>query len=528
MATKPRKPKATKNDLGIQNGLTEAIMGFVPGGMGTEINQVDTIFKNNRWYLLSNMRQVLSQVYVEHGLIKTLVDVPVDDGLRGGYEITSKQLSGEQIQEIKRFVDRNGINSQVIGQAQKWSRLFGGAGIIIMTDQDASTPLNWEALRPDSQLEFRAVDMWELFYDKQSTEGYDTQLQTTESEYYNYYGVKVHRTRVMKIKGLVPPSFIRPRLRGWGFSVVENLVSSINQYMKSNNLTFEVLDEFKLDIFKIKNLTQTLLSSDGTAAVRRRIELANYQKNFQNALIMDGDDDYIQKQLTFAGVADMMKEFRIQIASDMRMPMTKLFGLSASGFNSGEDDIEVYNAMVEGEVRAKCKYEIVTILELVCQKLYGFKPDDLEITFAPLRILSSEQEEQVKNHKMNRIVQAFQAGLCSIQEAKESINKDKLMGVQVDTTEDSITMGKDEFIDEHKNLVKTLESPSKKDDKKEAEKQKEELKEITANSAGEIENPGQVDEALWVKAKEISKKEYGEIKWDFVTSIYKKLGGVFK
>ena len=50
------------------------------------------------------------------------------------------------------------------------------------------------------------------------------------------------------MKGLTAPSFLRPRLRGWGFSVVEKLVRSINQYIKATDLGFEVLDEFKLDV----------------------------------------------------------------------------------------------------------------------------------------------------------------------------------------------------------------------------------------------------------------------------------------
>jgi hypothetical protein len=199
------------------------------------------------------------------------------------------------------------------------------------------------------------------------------------------------------------------------------------------------------------------------------------QKNYQHAIVMDSEDDYAQKQLTFSGIAEMMKEFRIQIASDMRMPMTKLFGLSSTGFNAGEEDIENYNAMVESEVRAKCKYEILTILELKCQHLFGFIPSDLKIEFKPLRILSSEQEENVKNAKFARVLQARQAGEISSLDFKQACNKDNLLSIQLDTESDQVAMDKGELIDEHEKLVKTLESPSHEDDKAETEKQKKEL-----------------------------------------------------
>lgn len=151
----------------IQNGLGGAIgfqdFGYTDVPTGTQLSQVNTLFNNNRWYLISNMRQLLSELYVEHGLVQSIVGVPVDDGLRGGVEISSKQLDEGQIQELQVSLDRDDdINT--VGQALKWNRLFGGAGVLIMTDQDPMEPLDLNAITKDSALEFRAVDMWELFW----------------------------------------------------------------------------------------------------------------------------------------------------------------------------------------------------------------------------------------------------------------------------------------------------------------------------------------------------------------------------
>ena len=424
----------------VSNGLSEAIMGFDVGSMGAQLSQVDTLFKNNRWYLISNMRQVLSEVYVEHGLIQTLVNVPVDDAFRGGVMIKSKQLSPEQLEKLNILVERTNLIDSVVAQALKWNRLFGGAGIVVITDQDPSTPLDVDAIGEEDKLEFRACDMWELFWDKQNTEGFNPALQEHEYEYYSYYGIKLHKSRVMKMKGMTAPSFIRPRLRGWGFSVVESLVRSINQYLKSNDLAFEVLDEFKIDVYKIRGLVGTLLSADGTAQIQQRIALANQQKNFQSAITMDAEDDYIQKQLSFSGLAEVQREIRMQIACDMRMPLTKIFGISAAGWNSGEDDIENYNGMIESEIRSKSKYDLLRVLELMCKKEFGYIPDDLAIEFKPLRILSSEQQENVKTAKFNRLMQARTAGLISDYEFRVASNRDDLLGVKLDLETDIIEL----------------------------------------------------------------------------------------
>lgn len=442
----PDTPNEIKNEqsMMLENGLSEALMGQGWGtpGWGTQLSQADTLFKNNRWYLVSNMRQLLSQIYVEHGLVQTVVDVPVDDALRGGIEIKTKQLSEDQIDQLLNQVERHG-DLATVGQGSKWNRLFGGAGIITITDQDPSQPLNVEAINESTPLQFRAVDMWELFWSHQNTSDYAASIDSKQlvgNTHFDYYGLQLHNSRVMRMIGIEAPSFVRPRLRGWGCSIVETLVRSINQYLKANNLSFEVLDEFKVDVYKIKNLANSLLTTEGQAAIQRRVQIANQQKNFQNAITMDMEDDWDHKQLSFSGLAETMIGIRMQVAADMRMPLTKIFGTSAQGFNSGEDDIEVYNSMVESQVRSKIKYEIVRMLELRCQKMFGMIPDDLAIDFKPLRVLSSEQQENVKTNIFNRLLAAKQAGEISSQEFKEACNREKLLPIQLDPTVDSLTV----------------------------------------------------------------------------------------
>lgn len=459
---KPRRAKAPKQNalvehdkienagLGDALGFTSAAFPFNQGtGWSEQVSNTTTLFKNLRWYFVSNFRQLLNEIYVELGLVQTIVDVPVDDAFRGGIEITCGDLDEEDIRKLVLNLKRDG-DILAVQQACKWNRLFGGAGILVMTDQDPETPLDLKSIKVGSPLEFRACDMWELYWDQQNIEGVEPKLvlETNElgDEFYSYYGIKVHSSRVMKLKGLEAPSFVRPRLRGWGFSVVEALVRSMNQYLKATDLGFEVLDEFKLDVYKMKNLVNTLMSPNGKNKVAERVRLANWQKNYQNAIVMDSEDDFDHKQLSFAGLAEAMQGIRLQVASDMRMPITKLFGISAAGFNSGEDDIEVYNAMVESQVRGKIEFDLVRVVEMRCQQLFGFIPEDLEINFKPLRVMSSEQEETVKTQKFARVMQARQLGEINSFEFREACNKDNLLSIQLDV--DSIELDGDANLDD--------------------------------------------------------------------------------
>lgn len=438
---KPKRTRKIKNGAGVKSVQNSYESALFPnnylannGYDSVQLSQWTTLFKNCRWYLVSNNQQLLSEIYAEFGLVQTVVDVPVDDAFRGGIEILTKQLDEDEIKKLESTMEWE-EDLEHIKQSRKWNRLYGGAGLLVITDQDPSEPLDIEAIGPDTPLEFRAVDMWEIFPVSFNAGGTDTlafnlsQLDTMER--FNFHGVTVHMSRLLPLKGMPAPSWIRPRLRGWGFSVVEALVRSINQYLKATDLSFEVLDEYKLDIFKFKGLAQTLLSPNGDRKVQKRVATANQGKNYLNSLVLDSEDEYDQKQLSFTGIAEVMAGIRIQVAADLRMPLTKLFGISAAGFNSGEDDIETYNGMIESSIRSKSKKDLIKVVGLRCQQLFGFIPDDLEVKFKPLRIMSSEQEENVKTQKYNRLLSARQAGEITSEEFRDAVNKDNLLPIKL-------------------------------------------------------------------------------------------------
>lgn len=404
------KKEKVENSLA---GMTENIAG----NWGMNINpftpqnsRLDTIWINTRWTLISNFRSVLSEAYVEYGIVQTLVDQPVSDAFAPGFNIITDELDDKQKRMLQAYIESNRILEE-LKISCNWARLFGGGGLVIMTDQKPDEEFDVGKITKDSPLEFKAADLWELYKDQ--TNIWNPWEDDSRERYYNYYGVRLNPTRVLPIKGKEAPSFIRPRLRGWGMSELERVVRSINAYLKNQDLIFELLDEAKVDVYQINGFNTAMLTQQGTKTAERRIQLANRLKSYLNALVLDVTDKYDQKQLSFNGLAEILTQIRQGVAADLRMPMTKLFGVSSAGFNSGEDDIENYNSMVESEVRSKVKYHVVEVLKICCQKLFEFIPEDLTIEFKPLRYLSAEQEENAKNSAFNRLIQAYANGLLS-------------------------------------------------------------------------------------------------------------------
>lgn len=416
--------KKKKNSL---DGFAENIgtWGLNSNPFAPQNSRLDTMFINTRWALVTNFRSILSEAYAEFGIVQTLVDQPVSDAFRTGYIVKTDQLDDSQKRKLYYYIERNRIN-EIIMEAFNWSRLFGGAGIIINTDQKPDTPLDYSKITEDSPLEFLAADMWELYTDIPMWNPWENMSQASV---YNYYGMRLNRSRVLPIMGKKPPSFIRNRLRGWGMSELERVVRSINSYLKNQDLIFELLDEAKVDVYQLNGFNTAMLTAQGTRVAEKRVQTANTLKSYLNALVLDTTDKYDQKQLSFNGLSDILNQIRQGVAADLKMPLTKLFGVSAAGFNSGEDDIENYNSMIESEVRSKAKPVVVSVLEVICQKLFGFIPDDMNIEFKSLRILSAEQEENMKNSKFNRLIEAVANGLATPKQFMVGCNNDDLLPI---------------------------------------------------------------------------------------------------
>lgn len=410
----------------MENVLHENSMMDFMNGLSANVSSTESLAFNNRFHAITLNRALLSQTYLEHGIIQVLIDQPIDDAFRGGVTISSPELSADDLKRLDAFIAMNQV-IETYAQALKWSRLFGGAGIIVNAGQDMTKPLNINSIKEKTPLDFYAVDRWELSYSPSGMSLVDQfKSEDTMPCPYNYYGQPIHAENIIKIKNKEAPSLIRGQFGGWGVSEVEKILRSYNQYLKHQNVTYEILDESKVDVFKISGFNSAIATRDGAQKTANRISAASKIKNYQNALVVDKEDDYEQKTLGFAGVSEILTQIRIGIACDLRMPMTKLFGLSAAGLSSGMDDIENYNSMIESDIRSKVKLGLLKAITICCQKVFGYIPEDISFEFKPLRVMSAEQESVMKTNSLNRITTAVNSGLCTTEKAVELINGEKI------------------------------------------------------------------------------------------------------
>lgn len=393
----------------IDNSLTELTLGlkaYATGG--SQLSGLGTLAYSNNYGLLSQQRIILTYLYTGNGIFQTAVHVPIQDALGKGITIESGELAPDEIDDIIDWMEEKGAWG-AIEQGEAWARLFGGGGIIINTpDKDTTKPLR---LKENTPVEFIDFDRWMI-------------TGNPDDDTIRLNGVEIHRSRIIFMKGKPAPNHVRQQLQGWGMSEGERMIRDLNNYLKTGDVLYEILDESKLDIYHIKDFANRLMTTGGTNSIQKRIQLANEIKSYVNALIMDADETFEQKTLAFGGLAEVMRENRINVASALRFPMTKLFGLSASGFSTGEEDQENYNDMVESDVRRPLRPAIRQMIEWACLDLFGYIPS-FRFKWPPLKTVPEGEAESIKASATSRIIQLYDRGLIGPADvAKELKNSD--------------------------------------------------------------------------------------------------------
>jgi hypothetical protein len=447
------KNKQSRVNNGLANVVSEA--------NNSQIVNYGEIISEATYSLLSLKPQVLTNTYKNNSFAQLAVDLPVQDAFRdGGFTIDSQTLSADELLELNDFIEDKG-DRNTLKDVVRWGRLFGGGALIasIGSDKIQKTPLNIDGLY-EKDVEFLASDRWQCTPTGASifkAENFLLQDLTSNRE-----SLIIDKSRLKLFIPKIEPYYIRNQLNGWGTSIFECIIPALSQYIKANNVILELLDEAKIDILKIFGLSDLLSTADGEAQVKKRLRIFAEQKNFQSLGAMDTQDDYVQKQLSFGSLDQMIEKIMLLICSALRIPYSKVFGKGASGFSSGEDDLENYNGMVMSTIREPLMPLIKWMLDIRCVQLFGRKVDDLVIEWKPLRVLPETEQQNVKTQKITSYIQLCQLGVMTKKQVAEQLTTDKIIlfkPEEIEAIDDEMSPEQMEDIvqvDEVKNSKKKL------------------------------------------------------------------------
>lgn len=402
----------TANNEGLADAL--GLNGF--GNTPTMLNPASLIY-NSSYFPITNMLMMLTNAYKTYGWIKVAVSQPIDDAFRNGVDLESSTLEEEELNQLLQKMEDE-EDWVKIKDTLRWGRLYGGGVLVVNCEQKADRPINYKGLK-DNKLEFYATDRWQC-------SAIDTSVSPKDSDFI-MNEVIIDKSRVFAYLGDSAPFLIRTRISNWGMSILEQTLPEIVRYLKSLNVSLELLDEAKIDILQIDSLAEILMLPQGADQIRKRIEIAAQNKNYKNMLAIDSKDSYSQKQISFSGFPEMVDQIMSLIAGTLRMPKSKLFGIGSTGFSSGEDNLENYNSMIESEIRIQATKLIKWVVDLRCWQLFGRTLPDLKIKWKSLRVLDAKTEQDINTSKINNWLALWDRQIISSQELMELAKREQII-----------------------------------------------------------------------------------------------------
>lgn len=347
-------------------------------------------------------RQELENMYRGSWLAKKIVNAVADDMTR---EWLHCIFDGEELgtaieQAEKRFAMKRKIN-----EALRWSRLYGGANIIIGTrDKNLAKPLNIESIKQGDLRYLHVVDRWRM----SPAGALNRDLESQNFGMPNSYviaesTVEVHHTRVLRFNGEKLPYFSWLRNGMWDDSVLQHLMDSLMNCDTTTQAIATMLFEANVDVVKSDGLADVLARKDGEAVLTKRFQVAALLKSFNRMLLLGEGEAYEKKSNNFANLDKIIQQFMIDVSGAADIPMTRLFGQSAAGLNAtGDNDVRNYYDMVSAKQEAELRPQLEYLYEVLVRSELGHMPDDFRFDFNPLWQLSEKDQAEVEKARADR------------------------------------------------------------------------------------------------------------------------------
>ena len=351
----------------------------------------------------------MDAAYQSNWLARQIVEIPAEDACREWRTIKTADAEAIRVEE-----DRLMVPMQV-QEAFTWARLYGGAGILMLTGQDLTKPLDVNRIRKGGLqriIPFDRFDMQAMTLNTWNVLAANYLLP----EFYtlsNANGQQIHWSHFARFQGSRLPRRQMAMTQGWGDSELRKCLSDIADVVASKNGIAELMQEANIDVIKREGLNDDL-ASDQDDAITERYALFGQMKSLVHLALLDGDESLERMTLNMGGVADVLKVFMTWISGAADIPVTRLFGQSAQGLNAtGEGDLKNYYDSVRSKQLVHLDPGLRTLDEVLVRSALGYFPDDYNYVWNPLAQSDPLQAAQAAQAIAQRDITYLQNGVIT-------------------------------------------------------------------------------------------------------------------
>ena len=359
-------------------------------GRGTSVDRS----RHNFWTGTRMMPEQIEAAYLGSWLTRKIVDTVAQDMVRAGRDWDAED---DQIAAIEKEEKRLGYWAKLY-EALTLGRLGGGAILIGLGDRDPSAPLPAN-IAANSIRYLTVLSRWQLSIGEMELDPESDNFG--QPKYFRLSGsarqIDIHPSRVVCFKGLPIPA-IRTATwedRFWGMSVVEAVDEAVQQATTACAGFASLIDEAKIDVFRFNGTVEQLSLPGGEEKLLKRVELTNTGKSVHRAVILDKEDEWEQRQLSLAGVRDVIITYDARVAGAADIPATRLFGKAPDGMNAtGEGDLANYFQSIGAKQDMQLRPAMQQLDAAVLPS--AGVPADLPWTFSTLMVLTESQAAEIE------------------------------------------------------------------------------------------------------------------------------------
>lgn len=410
---------------GFQN--LAARLGFGASKMFSASTYVNDFFSRNTIEL--------EAAYRTNWIAGQIVDVVAEDMTREGVELGTG-LEPRDISQMQQAILRLRIYKSLC-QTLKWSRLYGGAGAILLIDgQDFSTPLDIASIGPLTFRGLLPVDRWQLSPsignlvseygpDYGQPQWYTVTASGLTGGNSSLVGTNIHHSRLLRFVGIELPFRQRMTEQGWGISVIERLRDRLVAYDSATQGAAQLVYKAHLRRYGVQGLRE-LLATGGKAydgLVTQLESIRDFQNN-EGLTLTDAEDKFETYSYSFAGLADILGEFGQQLSGATGIPLVRLFGQSPRGFSTGESDLRNYYDMVKSNQEDDLRDPITRVLSVLCMSELSLAlPEDFSFEFVSLWQLTEEQKAIIATQDASRVAALVQSDVFTRAQALKELRQ---------------------------------------------------------------------------------------------------------
>ena len=334
---------------------------------------------------------VLGHMYRSSWVAQKIVNIPAFDAFR---KWRYWQGEAEQVAAIQKVESDLRLKAKVV-ECKIMSRLWGGAGIIIGTDQDPAEPLDPETIGKDGlkylnvftrhELNVESIEMNPLDPNYGRAKFYH--IGTVDGEY-----ASIHHTRVFAQRGNNRPLISASNADDWGDSILQVCYDIIRQTDGIAGNIASLVFEANVDVFGVPNFMLHLADPAYRDKVIKRFNLAARGKSINQTLIHDAEETFERKGVVFAHLPEIMEQYLIMVSGAADIPITRFLGRSPGGLSStGDGDLANYYDKIQSIQTLEVEPEMRILNDCIIMSALGSIPDEVDYQWYPIKQVDETQ-----------------------------------------------------------------------------------------------------------------------------------------